>query len=313
MKPWLSVIMPVHCGEAWIGASLQSIADEAGEGIEVLILDSSPDPGTMAVARRFEGRLGLRLFPDSPLQSWPAKTNVAVQLAEADHLCLLHQDDLWLSGRVSAVKRWIGLAPEACLHLAGTTVVDRRGRAIGTWRCPFRDESVIEPSILLERLLVQNFVSTPAPVFRRDAWLHCGGFDERLWYTCDWDVWLKLAETGLVWHHPDITTGFRVHESSQTVIGSRNAEEFGKQLMVVFDRHLARLSRSRAQVQAVGLASIKVNRALAAAAGGQWNALLPALAGVVNLGPLGATRYLRDSRIVERVVPRIRAKLIGGF
>jgi hypothetical protein len=156
-------------------------------------------------------------------------------------------------------------------------------------------------------------VSTPAPVFRRDAILSCGGFDERLWYTCDWDVWLKLANTGLVWHHLDITTGFRVHETSQTVTGSRNAEEFGEQLMVVFDRHLARLSHSRARVQAAGLASIKVNRALAAAAGGQWNGVLPALASVINLGPLGATRYLRDSRIVERVVPRIRAKLTGRF
>ena len=51
-------------------------------------------------------------------------------------------------------------------------------------------------SLVLERLLVQNFIAVPSPVWRRDAWLACGGLDLDLWYTADWDIWLKLARHG---------------------------------------------------------------------------------------------------------------------
>jgi hypothetical protein len=34
---------------------------------------------------------------------------------------------------------------------------------------------------------------------------------------------------------------------------------------------------------------------------------------VLSLGPYGLQRYLRDSRLVERVAPRVRAKLKGAF
>jgi hypothetical protein len=40
---------------------------------------------------------------------------------------------------------------------------------------------------------------------------------------------------------------------------------------------------------------------------------LLAASAVMRLGPAGIHRYLRDSRIVDRVAPRVRAKLMGAF
>jgi hypothetical protein len=34
---------------------------------------------------------------------------------------------------------------------------------------------------------------------------------------------------------------------------------------------------------------------------------------VLSLGPLGMRRYLRDSRLRERVASRLRAKMAGAF
>jgi hypothetical protein len=66
-------------------------------------------------------------------------------------------------------------------------------------------------------------------------------------------------------------------------------------------------------VERAGLASIAVNTALAAASAGDLGGLLPALSKVLQLGPEGIRRYIRDSRIVDRVAPRLRAKLGGAF
>ncbi|MDB5698291.1 MAG: glycosyl transferase [Alphaproteobacteria bacterium] len=315
--PWLTVIMPVYRGERWIDAALTSLAEQADDGIELLVIDSSPDSSSADIARRFADRIAMRVFENSPLGSWQSKTNYGVTIARADHICWLHQDDLWLPGRASAIRQWIDAAPDAALHLAASAIVDRCGRQIGVWRCPFKEEGEIHPKRFVERLLVQNFISAPAPVYRKDAWLACGGLDEELWYTGDWDVWLKLAASGPVHHHRKVTTAFRVHGNSLTVTGSRNIEDFERQMRVVLDRHLPRLpagDKSIAiKVERASTASIKVNCALAAASGGAWRALVPAARSLLALGPLGLRRYMRDSRIVERLMPRLRAKLTGSF
>lgn len=311
--PWLTVVMPVHCGEEWIDITLASLAAEADSGVEVLLIDSSPTSATRDIARRYEDRLNLRIIVRTDLPMWPAKTNFGVEIAGAAHVCWLHQDDLWLPGRADAVRTWINDAPDAVLHLSSSAIVDGDGRVQGLWRCPFSGEGQLDTETLIERLLVQNFVAAPAPVYRKDAWLACGGLDEPLWYTADWDVWLKLAAAGRVRHHPVATTGFRVHGKSLTVTGSRNADDFTEQMQIVLDRHLPRLHRRAHIVRRVSQASIAVNTALAGAALGNLAGLLPALGKVVALGPIGAYRYFRDSRILERVLPRLRAKLAGAF
>jgi glycosyltransferase involved in cell wall biosynthesis len=310
--PWLTVVMPVHCGETWLDATLASLAAEADDGIEVLLIDSSPTPATRNLAYAYQDRLALRIITRPDLQMWPAKTNFGVEIARADHVCWLHQDDVWFPGRAAAVRSWIDAAPKAVLHLSPSAIIDGNDRAQGIWRCPFTTEGQIQTNTLLTRLLIQNFIAAPAPVYRKDAWLACGGLDEPLWYTADWDIWLKLAAMGDVYHHRAVTTGFRIHATSLTVTGSRNAQDFAEQMQIVLDRHLPRLHQ-RPDVKRTAQASIAVNTALAGAADGNLAALLPALGKVIALGPLGVFRYFRYSRIVERILPRVRAKLTGAF
>lgn len=313
-KPFLSVVMPVHDGAAWIGATLDSLVAEPTDGVEIIIIDSSPLEATADIAESYVDRLPLRLLRRTDLKPWQTKTNLGVALAGADHVCMLHQDDLWLPGRVRAIRTWLAGAPNAVLHLAPTLMVDRLGRQVGSWSCPLPAGTIVTTEFLLQRLLVQNFVSVPAPVFRRDAWLSCGGMDERLWYTPDWDIWAKLSSAGPVVYHNETTTAFRLHGGSLTVTGSRDAREFREQMLIVLERYLDSIAAGeRRMIERVARASINVNVALAAASRGSLKGLFAALGNVLSLGPAGIARYLRDSRLYDRVIPRLRAKAIGAF
>jgi glycosyltransferase involved in cell wall biosynthesis len=311
--PWLTIVMPTHGGEQWVDAALRSLAAEAAEGLEVLILDSSPTPATVDIARRYAAHLNLRIVEHPNLVMWPAKTNHGVAIAQAPHVCWLHQDDLWLPGRAAAVRAWIAAAPHAPLHLAPCAIIDRNGRTLGVWRCPLPPRIELPAAMVTERLLVQNFIAAPAPVFRQDAWLACGGMDEALWYTGDWDIWLKLAARGSVYYHDAVTTAFRIHGGSLTMTGSRDQADFTSQMQIVLDRHLAKISPTSTAIERAARASIAVNSALAAASAGDLSGLWPAASAVLRLGPAGVRRYVRDSRIVERLAPRLRAKLGGAF
>lgn len=313
-EPSLSVIMPVHEGAEWIEATLESLVAQPAGSFEIIAIDSSVSPATSEIVQRFSDRLPIRLLRRLDLLPWQVKTNVGVRLASAEHVCILHQDDLWLPVRGEVIRSWISARPLAALHLAPTLVIDRKGRALGTWKCPLPAETELHGHFVLNRLLVQNFVAVPSVIFRRDAWLQSGGMDEKLWYTPDWDMWTKLSRAGTVVYHEELTSAFRVHGTSQTITGSHDADDFRSQMEIVLERYLDCIpAKNRRAVERAARTSINMNVSLAAASGGRIGSLFSAAAQMVLLGPAGMVRYLRDSRLMERVMPRLRAKAWGAF
>ena len=287
---------------------MQSLAAERTSGIEIILVDGDETSATRDIARSYSDRLRLRVFERRELLSWHAKTNFGIAVAESDHICWLGVDDVWLPGRAAAARAWIDADPMTPLHFAASEIIGCDGRKLGVWRCPLPEGRALPPALVTERLLVQNFVAAPAPVFRKDAWLSCGGLDESLWYTADWDMWLKLAACVPTRYHPEVTVGFRIHTGSLTAKGSRDNVEFVHQMRKVLDRHLPRLEGGAKGTERAARASIAVNSALASAAAGNYRGLPRAAAQVALLGPSGIRRYFRDSRIVERLLPRVRAK-----
>jgi hypothetical protein len=160
-------------------------------------------------------------------------------------------------------------------------------------------------------LIVQNTIAVPAPVFRRDVFLAVGGMDDALWYTADWDLYLKLALAGDVLVRDGATTGFRLHGGSLTMTGSRDIADFRAQHRVVLDRHLPTLRPLADGREARAMASLTVNCALAQASRGRPGELTGAAARVAALGPLGWARFLRETSLYDRVGARVRLRLAG--
>jgi glycosyltransferase involved in cell wall biosynthesis len=312
---WLSVIVPSHNGHRWLSAALQSIADQNDQGIEVIVVDSSFDGTSLEIAESFSNEIAIRAFRRPDLLPWMAKTNFAVEQAEGDWICMLHQDDLWLPNRSSELQTWLSGQPDAVMHLHPCYVIDEVGRRLGLWRCPLPpDGSAVPEQLLYERLLVQNFIGIPTPVIRRDAYLTVGGLDEALWYTADWDLYLKIASVGKIHYHSMPLACFRVHSNSLTVTGSRDIDDFRKQHSIVVDRHFEKLAPDcRRSVLSISQASIEVNVALAAAIAGNFSGIAKAVRSMIFLGPAGIARYLSYSRIIDRVIPRLRAIVARRF
>jgi glycosyltransferase involved in cell wall biosynthesis len=312
---WLSVIIPSHNGERWLSAALQSIAAQKQEGIEVILVDSSSDTASLAIASSFSGGPKLQVFRRPDLVSWMAKTNFGVEQASGSHICMLHQDDLWLPSRCAALRNWIANAPDGVMHFHPCYFIDETDRRLGTWRCPLpTEETPVPQQVMYERLLVHNFIGIPAPAIRRDSYLAAGGLDQSLWYTADWDLYLKLVGLGTLYYHPEPLACFRIHKNSLTVSGSRDITDFRNQHAVIIRRYLNKVaSEKRKRVFRMFNASVEVNIALAAAINGNYRWLTKAAGAVMGLGPWGLGRYVFCSRIIERVVPRLRAFAGGSF
>jgi hypothetical protein len=312
-SPWLSVLLPTYNGDAFLASALDSIAVQEDPDIECIVVDDGSTDSTLSILESYSSRLPLVVRCPERTGNWVRNTNLALSMARGEYSCFLHQDDLWLGGRLRVLRRLTQRFPEIDLLLNACIFVDPAGRRLGLWRCPLPAlPARMERDLILGRLLVQNFIPIPGPIFRTEVAVRAGGMEETSWYTADWDFWLKLAEMGPVGYHATPLAAFRIHGASQTVVRSAEQQDFREQLESVARRHLAIWNppaATLARIRRLSDFSIEMNTSLAATAHRQRANLWRLWLRFVGLGPVQAHEYLRDSRIWERMYPRLRARL----
>lgn len=312
--PWLSVIIPACDGEAYLPSALDSIEMQGPQSLECIVVDDGSVDTTLSILQAYQQRFTLVIEKRQRTGNWVRTTNVGLSRARGDYVCFLHQDDVWLGGRLSALRELTQRYPDAVLLLSPAYFINSHGSRLGVWRCPLRPiPHILGSGELLEPLIVQNFVAVPSPIFKREAALKVGGLDESLWYTADWDFWMGVGACGPSVYYDEPLAGFRIHAGSQTVMRSASPEDFRSQQATVMQAHLARLNlpgNKRDQLRRIADFSIDVNVSLAGSFHGRRIPALHLLRSLLRLGPVGAYRYFRDSRIWERVFARARARLV---
>ena len=318
--PWLSVIIPTYNGAAYVAQALDSLVVQDEAGMEIIAIDDGSTDATLDTLQSYRGRLSLQVLERKHGGNWVARTNEAVRTSRGTHLSLLHQDDVWLPNRLAVLRPLLVRHPVAAMVVHAATFINAQGRKVGTWRCPLPTAPrILARQRVFQRLLVQNFIAAPAPLFRRAAAEAAGWLDESLWYLADWDLWLKLTGLGEVVYCPQPLASFRLHAASQTFVRSGEAEELKRQHAMVHSRHLAALSSDIGALRAITRAarfSADVNILLA----GLWGCgnrtertanIAAMMARLITLGRAAVWAYLRYSRIFERVSARLRAGIFA--
>lgn len=309
--------MPTYNGERFIAAALESVRDQDwdqdSDEIELVIVDDGSTDQTLEIVRGYAEALPIRLITPGRLGNWVAATNLGLREATGDWACFLHQDDLWLPGRLKRLRREME-RHQGPLIIHNAMYVGPDGRDLGPWTCPFSQGGAIPSNEFIERLLIQNFIAIPSPVFRRAAVIDSGGLDEALWFSADWDLWLRLGALDPVCFIAETLSAFRVHPASQTAARKLQPKEWEDQLTTVFSRHMEKWpvdDELRTSVEEVAMASIAVNSALSAASRGERVRPTAVLFQLLALGPWGWRKYLRDSRIVQRVRSRLKIQRLA--
>jgi glycosyltransferase involved in cell wall biosynthesis len=304
--------MPIFNGEGTLVRTLDSVLGQQA-GVEIIAVDQASSDSSRKILESYQDRLNITIIDAPQSGNWMHNTNTGLSAAKTSLCTMLHQDDVWMPGRVAALKRLSDRHPDAALWVHGAWFIDKKDRNVGRFGPPFgRIDKLVSEGDAISTLLVQNTLALPAVMFRRDAVLNSGGLDEALWYTADWDLWLRLARMGPLAWLPDRLSGFRLHGSSLTLKGSRNLDDFRNQMTVVLNRHVSALPEARsAQIRPLAEASISMNVALASAYHHQPADWSGTLLRVLKLGPTGALSLVRDTQILQRVMSRMKTGIKG--
>lgn len=298
------MVMPTYNGETYLSQALDSLIAQKDDELEVVAVDDGSTDGTLDILYSYTGKLRLKILEHEHSGNWVVGTNAGLTSATGTFASILHQDDIWLPSRLRELRAVLAASGPPALLVHPIWFIGPDGRRAGSWRCPLPPAKTLGPEFVTPRLLVQNFISVLGTVFPRQAVVDDGGLDEELWYTADWDLWLRLAGKGPTWHHPTRLGAYRIHPETQTATRSAAVGKFRRQLEAVLERHL--LPDVPRSIEHAARFSVDVNVALAARSHGRRTSIAKLLGGFLALGPIGWWRYLRYSRIVERAWSRVR-------
>ena len=131
--------------------------------------------------------------------------NEGLRVATGDIIAHLHSDDYYLAPDVLSKVAKLFESTE-CSWLFGRTMRDRGGKLY--------PEGYVAPRYSYSALLRRNFIPHPPAFVRRELMLRVGGFDEKLIYAMDYDMWLKLGRLADPVQLDEPLAAFREHLGS---------------------------------------------------------------------------------------------------
>lgn len=186
--PKVTVIIPAFNAEAYIGETLASVREQTLRDIEVLLIDDGSSDGTLREAERFVGTMDLKIIEQANAGPAAAR-NVGIKRAASAYCAFIDCDDLMLPERLAAQAAALDADPDLGLAFTDLMTFNESGIVHRTRRA-FSDPC---GGMVLERLLMDNFITTSTVMAPRQRLIEAGLFDESSRLSEDFDLWLRIA------------------------------------------------------------------------------------------------------------------------
>ena len=180
--PRISVCMATHNGERFIRRQLETILVQLAKDDEVVISDDSSTDGTLEIIRSFADHR-IRLFTGNTFFTPTFNFENALRKATGDIIVLADQDDIWLDGKMAAIREKFAQKPAGPYLIAlDGYVVDETEQVtddsifaklnVGTgfWKNVF-DNRYLGCCLAFSRELLNAALPFPRRIPMHDMWL----------------------------------------------------------------------------------------------------------------------------------------------
>lgn len=196
MKPLFSIMIPTfNRPQLLIQAIRSALAQRGGADIEVVVVDNDADGqyGAAAVVDGFDDAR-LRYVRNERNLGMCGNWNRCVELAAADWLTILHDDDLLHPDYLDGITGALRAAPDLSAIGCGVHELSNGNYEIGAPAAP----GTVAPLMRLNRCDILRccpyYVAGVA--LRRQDVLAVGGFDPDQYPSMDYDMWFRLFKNG---------------------------------------------------------------------------------------------------------------------
>jgi GT2 family glycosyltransferase len=289
----VAAVIAVRNGAEFIGRAIDSVLDQTVP-VELVVVDDGSTDHTREIVARYGARVASIATP--PLGRSAAR-NLGIERSGREWIAFLDADDEWLPTKV---ERQLALSTgnDSCVlvYCSASYIDSHSNRTVHAGRAlsgldrtghMFRDHR--------RDLLRGNTVTLSTAMVRREALTRVGGFDTRLEYAEDIDLWYRLSALGPFGYLDEPLVRYRVYGWPKELEAWADADNLRQQVL-----RLAKARADGSEADAVyneAEAHIHCRAAMAALQLGDVGAARAILQRAVELDP-----ELREPEAMGRVL-----------
>jgi glycosyltransferase involved in cell wall biosynthesis len=205
-RPAITVVMPVHNREAWVGQAIESVLAQTWSDFELLVVDDGSTDGTAEVLRRHRSRITLL---SSPHTGAYAARNLALRRSQAELVAFIDSDDVWHSDRLECQLPRLD-DPQVGLVFGDARLVDYRRDPAQTLRRTFFDGVSPFRGRGGSRFTRGNFIPFSTVLVRRRCFDTCGAFAP-VRIGADYLKWFEIAQRYALDYVPRPICDYAIH------------------------------------------------------------------------------------------------------
>lgn len=223
--PIITIVTPSYNQGHFLEETIQSVLGQGYPNLEYIIMDGGSTDNSVEIIKKYEKHLAYWTSEKDGGQS--AAINAGFARATGDIMAWLNSDDMYLPGTLNFIASLFDTQrPEVvfgnCVHL-------REGSA----DCFGSD--VVEAQRDLDTQ-VCNYIIQPSAFWTRRAWEETGPLAEELFYSMDWEWFLRARQAGATFRPTGrYLSVYRLHEAHKTGTGGKKRQS---ELADVYEKHI---------------------------------------------------------------------------
>ncbi|RAV01250.1 glycosyltransferase [Paenibacillus sp. YN15] len=208
MNPKVTVVIPFYnC--PYIGRAIRSVLDQTYPNLEIIVVDDGSVRHTELIAPYMER---LRYFRKANGGTASAM-NAGILNATGEYVAWLSSDDMYKPDKIrrqlEVMEFW-----KADFCFTAYAVMDKDDVITES----FAGTPLSAPGDIYRLLALYNPINGCTMMCRKEVFGRCGLFNESLPYTQDYEMWLRLAVSGVKLHYlPEALTMYRFHDQMGSI------------------------------------------------------------------------------------------------
>lgn len=183
-KPLVSIVVPSFNQGRYLRATLDSILSQDYRPLQIVVMDGGSRDETVSVLQSY-GDIPELEWVSAPDRGVVEAVNKGFARVQGEIVAIQSSDDCYLPGAIKTVIAAFQQNAKLGLLYGDTVKIDAVGNEVARYQ--------IGAYSLLNLLRMRTWIPQPSAFFRRELLDALGGWDERIPYAPDTDLWLRMA------------------------------------------------------------------------------------------------------------------------
>jgi alpha-1,3-rhamnosyltransferase len=210
----VTIIIPAFNHQQFVEQSLLSAINQDYSNLEIIVIDDGSSDDTPAVIERVLAKTSMErkiTFVRQRNKGLSRTLNIGLKMATGEYVQLLASDDAYLPEKTKICAGLLETLPKSvgAVYCDGYIINEKNTKLMKF------SERFVRPFSTNTRkeLIVRNWIPAMGVLYRKDALLKVGGFDESIEVE-DWELLLRLTRLYRVLSIPDLLFLYRSHVSN---------------------------------------------------------------------------------------------------